>query len=453
VRGLFALALIALTIGVAPCQTPDQPLVPDITWQTPSAAPTAARLGGAPSKQIGIAALPTAPVLDGSLDDPAWEAAATTDAWMDVSGSAEAPVQTQAWVGRIGERLYLAVRCTEPNIAGVRAEVTEDGGSVWNDDCVELFFDGNLDKETYRQIGINSLGVVTAFDRADAEWSPAIERGALVGEGQWSVELSIGISDLAILGNTFGLNFCRERRADGDTELSCWSPTGKGFGQPASFGLAMLGASYLKSFHPGDAAVGLNSVAVVMLNDSEEAQRLRVRLQWWQGDEIAREAFSSYQELAPGAERKVTIPYTISHAGEPVTLEVVVLDERGASLAQRALVKPIRPPMGSVLGQSLFFLDEAQAGMQVRLDVGEDLLRDRGQLIVALFEQPSMSLIARQEITPLAAPVLSARLALPELKAGSYSLHVILKQPGLDGPLRVAEDIHAIRVLPSRLRD
>jgi len=111
----------------------------------------------------------------------------------------------------------------------------------------------------------------------------------------------------------------------------------------------------------------------------------------------------------------------------------------------------VRSPLRSRLGQRLFFADETGTGLEVRLDVGSDLLRDRGQVIVALFRRPEMALIARQELTSMPAPVLTARLDLPELPPGLYSLNVVLKQQGLDGPVRIAEDRHLIRVLPSRL--
>lgn len=448
---LVALSVLGAT-AIGQCQTSDAPLLGDLRWQAAVIAPRTGASAGAPTRQIGLPRITTAPVIDGRLDDGVWSEAARTDAWMDLSGDATAAVQTQAWVARGAERLFFAFRCEEPDLPGLVAQVTEDGGPVWNDDCIELFFDGNLDRETYRQIAINSLGKVTALDRGNREWSPRIERAAQVGRDEWTVELVVYISDLGILGSEFGLNLCRERRAGGRTELSAWSPTGRSFGIPASFGLAKLGASYLKSFDPGAAAVGLNQVRVVMLNDSDEPRRLRARLEYWQDDEIAREAYSFYHELEPGAEREVSMPYAISNADEPVKLELTVLDQRGATLAQRSVTRNIRPPLSSRLGQSIFFRNEAVAGLGVRLDVGPDLLRERGRLVVALFRRPGMQLIAREEVAPLQAPVLTARLLLPELEPGAYSLHVVLKQPGLDGMARVAETRHELRVLPSRLR-
>ncbi len=453
-RLLSATALALALIGSATtgtCQTTDEPVLVDINWQTPPPQTDVAAAGARSNLQVSVAVLPTAPVLDGTLDD-AWEAAATTGPWVTVDGSAEATVQTQAWVGRFGDRLYFAVRCAEPNIAGMRAEVTEDGGPAWNDDCVELFFDGNLDLKTYRQIIVNSLGVVTGACRADAEWSPAVERAASVGEDSWTVELAVPINDLAILGSEFGLNLCRERRADGETELSCWSPTGKSFGQPSSFGLATLGASYLSGFDPGEVVIGLNQVAIAMSNPTDEPQRLRARLQYWQGDEIAREVFSFYHELPPGEEREVALPYALGHAREPVNLEAAVVSQRGKTLSSRALTMAVRAPLGSRLSQRVFFTDESGAHLTVRLDIGGDLA-ERGQLVVALFRHPEGALIARQEIAPMQGSVMSTCVALPELPAGKYSLHVVLKQPGLDGPMRVAEDTHEIHVLASQLHD
>jgi hypothetical protein len=445
---------LALTIigsaAVGTCQVTDEPLLTDIRWQTPTTQTDAATAGARPNLQMSVPELSAPPVIDGEIGDGEWDEAAQTEAWMNVSGDRPATVQTGARVGRFGQRLCFAIRCEEPKIAGLVATVTEDGGPAWNDDCVELFFDGNLDLRTYRQIIVNSLGVVTAAYRADADWSPVIERAVSVGEDSWTVELVVPISELAILGSEFGLNLCRERRAGGDTELSCWSPTGKSFGQPASFGLATLGASYLSGFNPGEAVIGLNRVAITMSNPGDKPQRLRARLQYWQGEEIAREAFSFYHELPPGEQREVALPYALGHAREPVNLDVAVISQRGATLSSRALMMPVRAPLASHLSQRVFFTGERGASLTVRLDVGEDLI-ERGRLVVALFRQPEAALIARQEIAPMQGPAMSARVALPELPAGEYSLHVILKQPGLDGMTRVAEDKHVIRALDSKL--
>lgn len=445
----FALAIIgSATVGT--CQVTDEPLLTDIRWQTPPALTDAATADARPKLQMTVPELPTPPVIDGEIADGEWDEAAQTGPWMTVDGSAEATVQTQARVARFGERLYFAIRCAEPNVAGVRAEVTEDGGTVWGDDCVELFFDGNLDLQTYRQIVVNSLGVATSIDHGTGDWQPAIERAASVGEDSWTVELAAPINELAILGSEFGLNICRERRADGDTELSCWSPTGRGFGQPASFGLATLGASYLNGFDPGEAVIGLNQVAITMSNPGDKSQRLRARLQYWQGDEIAREAFSFYHELPPGEERQVELPYALGNALEPVNLDVAVISQRGATLSSRTLTIPVRAPLASRLSRRVLFVGESGASLTVRLDVGEALI-ERGLLVIALFRQPAGALIARQEIAPLRGSAMSARVDMPKLPAGEYSLHVILKQPGLHGPQRIAEDKHMIWALPSKL--
>jgi len=455
VTARLIIALVVFTMLGAPavgyCQSGDVPLLADLRWHAVTIPASGAAQPAPPTRQITIPRITTPPIIDGQLDDQVWQQAARTEAWVDVSGSAPARVQTEAWVARGVSRLFFALRCEEPNVSGLLAQVSEDGGPVWQDDCVELFFDGNLDRTTFRQIAVNSRGAVTCNDPRDRTWRAAVERGVHVGENEWTVELVLNIADLGIAGGEFGLNLCRERRAGGETELSCWSPTGPSFGVPAAFGLARLAESYLKTFDPGPVVVGLNQARVILINDGDQAKRLRVRLQYWQDEEIATETFSFYHELEAGATREVVIPYGVASSTAPVGFELAVLDQRGAILTERALTRAVQPPLVTSVGQSVLLVGERQAGLAVKLRVGPDLLRERGSLVVALFRQPGMSVVARQEIAPLQTPVMTARLALPELSPGAYSLHVVLKQQTLDGITRVAEAKHDLRVLASHL--
>lgn len=421
------------------------PLLSGVRWQDLDGVAEGPSLGG--RVQVSIPRLPAAPKLDGHLGDPAWRGAATTAPWMRSTGDGEAPVQTRALLGIFEERLYLGFECQEPTTEGVVARVTEDGGSVWTDDCVEMFFDGNLDQATFRQVVINSLGTVGTVSHGVGDWAPVVQRAARVGEGAWYAELSVPVAELGLTGTTFGLNLCRERRASGGLELSCWSPTGGGFSQPERFGLATMSTLYIASFKLGEGLLGRNELTVELVNEEAAARSIKLRLCWWQGEGVRLERESRVFALEPGQRLKARLPYDITRYDVPVELRLAVLDGAGQVLAEHEFAQRVPPPMVTRVRPRLFFLEEDCAGLQARFRLSEELQR-RGQLVVAIFTEPEMMLVARQEIEPIEATLVSARLNIGGLPEGRYSVHIVLKKREGETLVRVAEAREMIRKIP-----
>jgi len=418
------------------------PLLSDVRWRQPGAGPGSFSLGSRP--QISIPRLQAAPEIDGHLDDAAWKDAARTEPWMRSSGEGEAPVQTQALLGTFEGALYLGFKCDEPKTEGIVARVTEDGGQVWMDDCVEMFFDGNLDQATFRQIIINSVGTVGTVENGGGEWLPPVQRAARVGDGTWYAELSVPISELGLTQTSFGLNLCRERRAGGGLELSCWSPTGGGFAQPERFGLANMPTPYIAGFKLGEGLLGRNELMATLVNEGAEPGAFRLRLRCWQGEGAHVEHLSKLIRLDPAQHAQVKLAYEITASAQPVQLELAALDGRGQALAQRSFSQQAPEPLKMALRPRLFFLEEDAAGLEATVRVSEEL-RKRSQLVVAVFTEPGMELIARQELEPIEAPLLSARLNVGGLGEGAYTVHVILKKREGEKLTRVAEVKQTLR--------
>ncbi|MGD9498351.1 MAG: carbohydrate-binding family 9-like protein [Armatimonadota bacterium] len=437
------LAVAILFAGAASAQS-EPPLVAQVCWTTPPVA-TTPQPDLSARKHLNIPELPAAPQLDGDLGDAAWEGAAQTDTWMDNTGERPATVQTSARLGVHGGHLYIGVRAEEPNVAGLVASVTEDGGAVWEDDCVELFVDGNLDLQTSRQLVINSVGAVTTLRHGPGQWVARIPRAARVGTDAWFVELAVPLAGLDLAGSQFGINLCRERRAGGgEVELSCWSPTGGSFNLPGRFGLASLPGGWLQAFALGSAMLGVNELTATIENSDDRPRTLTARLTWWQGEGIALERSAGPFTLGPGASREVSFAYDVQDAGEPVQLEVAVLDEQGRELARREIAQPVADVLAIQVGRSVLLPGEQTVCARARLHVtGEVLARSR--LIVALFRAPQMMLVARSEFAPPGGTVMSAELSLPALVPGDYTLHVVLKDAG--GTRRIAEEKAALHVL------
>lgn len=440
----------ALCAGIVGAQVPT--LTTDVRW-TATPEPEQTPVDLSQRRSIAIPQLTTAPEIDARLDDAAWQEAASADEWMVNTGERPAPVQTTAWLGTHQGILYVGIRAQEPNVEGIVASVEEDGGPTWNDDCVELFVDANLDLESARQLIINALGTVTTAMAPRGEWEAKVTRAARVGDDAWFAELAMPMSDVGLTGTNFGLNICRERRAGGgdDVELSCWSPTGGGFHQPDRFGLASLPGGYLQAFCAGRGLLGHNELTVTLKNPDDEARNVRARLTWWQGEGMALERTLGPFALEPGATREVTFDYDIATADEPVQMEVAVLDADGDVLAARRLTQKVQDVLDMQASRCVLRPGEREMIIRGALHVQRDLL-ERSQVVLAVFARPEMGLVAREELLPQAR-AMRADIRLPELSPGTYSVHLVLKRTDRDEPRRVAEEkvlLHLLEPVAAR---
>jgi hypothetical protein len=151
----------------------------------------------------------TAPVrIDGKLDDPAWQPAPWTDAFIDIRGGA-APTprfRTRAKMLWDDDYLYVAAELEEPH---VWATLTEHDSVIFHDNDFEVFLNPTGDTRNYFEFEINALN--TGWDlflpkpyrqggRADNSWEIPGLRTAVAIDGTlndprdrdrgWTVELA-----------------------------------------------------------------------------------------------------------------------------------------------------------------------------------------------------------------------------------------------------------------------
>lgn len=195
------------------------------------------------------------PKIDGRLDDAAWQAAPRAGPFFILgSTTGERPAaETYVQVVWTQDRLYVAYRCLEPAMDKLVVQVTEPDGPVYTDDSVETFLDPGATGSGYAHLAVNAGG--TTFDQrllpsrynvdwyttnaaSLTDWDPAWQAAASRGEGEWTVEFAVPFDRLGGTpqpGDTWGVNFCRERYAA--PELSSWAPLeGDKFAQPQAFG-------------------------------------------------------------------------------------------------------------------------------------------------------------------------------------------------------------------------
>ena len=184
-------------------------------------------------------------VIDGKLDEAAWQRAAPVGDfhfnWW-TSGEKEQTVAKLLWDD---SHLYVSYYCYDKHIAG---EVTERHGPVSRDDAVEIFVSPNPEKpRNYYGFEMNVIGTMLNFLRADwykgpFHWEPSgvrfrtsyhglpVKRDA-AEDTHWVLELAIPWENFARdaahtppqSGDVWRLNL---NRAGGKTnaQYSTWSP-------------------------------------------------------------------------------------------------------------------------------------------------------------------------------------------------------------------------------------
>jgi hypothetical protein len=146
-----------------------------------------------PAQRPSLAAVPRlavlqttrSPRLDGSLDDPAWDVAKTSGAFVETRSGDAAGMQASAKLLWDAQYLYVGV---EVNDAWLRASDRKRDAHLWKQDCVELMLDPDGDGKDYFEIQVSPRGVV--FDtRYDARRIPKP-----FGHLDWDSQIRLGVS-------------------------------------------------------------------------------------------------------------------------------------------------------------------------------------------------------------------------------------------------------------------
>ena len=157
--------------------------------------------------------------IDGKLDDPAWQAAAWTDDFVDIQGEARpAPrFRTRAKMTWDDQYFYVGARLEEPHVWGT---LTKHDSVIFQDNDFEIFIDPDGDNHEYLELEINALNtewdlrLVKAYrDGGPAlnEWEVPGLKTAIAVEGTlndptdqdtaWTVEWAIPWKVLAEFAN------------------------------------------------------------------------------------------------------------------------------------------------------------------------------------------------------------------------------------------------------------
>lgn len=184
------------------------------------------------------------PVIDGNLTDSCWKRTKKASGFVQIiTGEGLAPVQTTFSILQDKENLYLGIECQEPAMRKMKRQKTEHDSNVYEDDCVEIFFDPGQTTTGYYHFIVNSLGTqYEAESILGKVWDSFWRVGTRGDKNKWTVEMAIPFASLGQVpqeGDMWGFNIGRERYAEG-LEVSTWSLTRLGFHDPTNFGLLVF---------------------------------------------------------------------------------------------------------------------------------------------------------------------------------------------------------------------
>lgn len=159
----------------------------------------------------------TAPVLDGTLNDPAWKKAKVLE--LSEKAMPMRPAipgeKTTLRLLTDGENLFIGVACPFTPECPPKGRTREHDAPVFEDECVEIFLasDGRPNAEDYYHFAVNVRGSATERKTLDPAWNVQWGRAVHLGKDRWTVTLSVPLTVLVgedATGHYWRINACRD---------------------------------------------------------------------------------------------------------------------------------------------------------------------------------------------------------------------------------------------------
>ena len=160
-----------------------------------------------------------APKLDGQLNDAVWQKASEMP--MITIKDQTPREKTDVKVLTVNNMLYVGAKIFTPDTKKLIAAKKKRDGKVYQDDCLEIFINDQLDGKSYRHIVVNAIGTLQdyrwRFDQTkeafiyDHKWNPDVKVKSHFTADCWSLEMQIPLKELGLkVGQPFSLQIGRE---------------------------------------------------------------------------------------------------------------------------------------------------------------------------------------------------------------------------------------------------
>jgi hypothetical protein len=187
---LAGLTLACFTLAVGSSHAQDVPNAP--------AAP------GAVPPPLAVPRLAGEIVLDGRLDEAAWQSAAVVDTFFETTpaDNAEPPVKTVAYLAYDEKYFYVGIHAYDPHPDAIRAPYVERDKVLGTDDNIAIFLDTRNDRRSAVELRVNPRG-----NQGDASYNDAnsnedfapdyfYDTAAQLTADGWTAEMRIPFSSL-----------------------------------------------------------------------------------------------------------------------------------------------------------------------------------------------------------------------------------------------------------------
>jgi len=213
--------------------------------------------------------LPAAPVVDGKGAEEAWRHAPSSSGFYVLGGRTFAgDKQTSFKAGWTADSLFLLVHCEEPAPGGLKGGM-EDGGKMWSDDSIELFFipaaDGSLFNFVANCRGARWNGMGDGEAKPLWDWTAK----TTVEQTSWTLEVKIPFAlflRTPTEGDHWKMNIARNIMTGGD-RYSCWPPLKNGFRDLPRYGSLRFKESVLTAAESARCEQDMTAPTLAFLRD------------------------------------------------------------------------------------------------------------------------------------------------------------------------------------------
>src|SRR5688572_17230118 len=173
---------------------------------------------GAREKSVRIVRTATPPVIDGVLDEQAWQLAAQVEDLHEIQPTEYAPAseRTVIYLMYDADAIYIGARLYDRDPEEITARILRQGEQVFGDDWFSVLLDPFNDRRSgYRFItnpnGLRQEGLFQNISEEQWDWEGIWYTASSVDEQGWTTEIAIPFKTLSFdpSNDTWGINFRR----------------------------------------------------------------------------------------------------------------------------------------------------------------------------------------------------------------------------------------------------
>jgi hypothetical protein len=286
-------------------------------------------------------------------------------------------------------------------IGKLKANAKERNGTIWNDDCVEVFIDPGLSRNSHYHFTLNALNTQEdekyngALEK-EKGWNSRWESNTRISADGWTAAMRIPFSSFALdanMGSSWGINFCRQRKAE--PENSSWAPVAGVFQSPEKFGVIRnLNISYAavsqpvlsNYFHEGKPSLRCTQS---FTNCFDGPRKLTVNMKSLGSDD----GITKTIELARGETEKIDLALDISRNIKEYELQTEVIDSATGDITYSSIRTIENPSLMQTRFNLSCYVKQKTAHLLGTVNANGDLPSGLG--ISILLQRPGMPPIAK----------------------------------------------------------